>query len=523
MNDNLKVIKVAKNDERFEALIDLYKKNLLSNSFINNIEDGRIISSDCIFEKSSNDADTNKETLKMTNTGAQWFSNDDEELKDANSKWQRNMDQISEEFHKQYSFLECVVDDNLVQKNDALRLLNNVSLENYKEENLVLIDNSKFSEEVLGLTMRILITDGTGEGTPIIGKIFFKGKQGELKPINKIESKKIIESTTSALEKNKDEAVEDVVKDTTYVQKELKNLIENSEGFEDYLSLTEQDEKIIQQINERCAEDEVRIFATSVSILNITSIKWFPTVYAVYTKTINGEENNYTLIIGANNTISLLCNLCNNSNFIIEDNKFNMIENEDEVVYHLDEISNDQLISLKSYNTYPFNLHGKIKECKISKPNCDICRKMVCSHMIDTKLDVCINCEHIERVYEYEGSKYLTQNMSYCNDLNTIIPNELITTCRSCNQDYTSESLDFDKCETCAKLDTDLGEENLYNKLSKMLPLSTRLTNFSKEKKCLINKNFIIFKVGKEKYIFNKESIVLDGYVKNPIRIKEDM
>lgn len=446
---------------------------------------------------------------KMTDEGGSWFDSfRGKATSDDTSAWPRFVEKISSDFHKRYSFLMCKYDDKEVteekQEEEISKILDIIQRHYPELQDVKVVPNKKIDANGLfGVSLRLMVTGGTGESIPILGRVFFKkDEDGEYRPVNKQDSASIDSIVNNAGKyPNKDMVYTgDGGSTRKQIITKLQELID-LEGLEEYLILgNAMDKEIIANIIKHGANSQVDIECTSVKVLSIIYVEWNTHGYDVFSNT---DQMILKATFGmTGDSLNLKCVACNSiDSYLVKDG----IEMPDEV----------------------FKKHLMPISCSHVGPTLTNCKKLKCvNSLIDFDGEyACLDCPYPEKVFEYEGQKYLTSNMVYASDLNTLVPSVQMGQCSVCKRTITISNPEEEPiCPICKTIKDPSEDEaaamrNRFRNAQKLL--SPRLAmSLAKPKYCIEDKTSILFRIGESIYILDKEEINSPGYMGSPKRVK---
>lgn len=423
---------------------------------------------------------------------------------------------ISSGFHKEYSFLKCkrgVADITDSDRYEDKKIITGVLEAHYPdlaEVCKICESKTQASENVFGVGLRLTVSGGSGEASPILGKIFFKRDKatGEFLPLSQGDATKVndvffgdaaeLSARGFEIEKGDNSADNGSLKEQ--IVSKLNDLVNSEGGFGEYLVLSsDKDFGVIEQILSKAANETELIVCQSVKLLSIIYVDWAMREYDVFDET--GEALLHAKF-GLGNALTLCCLACDSEDNVLVDSG---VEAVDDV----------------------FDSHLEYTTCCGIGPTGGTCTRYLCqSNGVATNDDemICRDCPHMERAVHYNGQKYCTSEMVYASDVNCLIPAEDAHECDICgravSQLETAAMLDV--CPLCASLfeaDKNKAKHKRYKKYCSMLTLRQRCV-FTRKRVCVEDVSVILFRIGKSVYKLDKDRLDDDGYLCAPRKLK---
>ncbi len=477
--------------------------------------------------------------------GASWFKalRGDEGSDTGMAEWIKMIDDVSEFYHKAFSYIEYKQTGRERSEADMERgkkllekiihtLLPQISgaeiVENRSEDNV---------ESVYGLSLKLDVNGGAGMSQPILGKVFFRATPTGLNPIADVEAKEIDESIKGALTQTSVKTTLNDADDGTIdeILTALDRTFKNGYAFANALCLGEKDEEIVEDILSQSSRGNLTLEITGVRTLGVSHVKWINRAYDVIYEGVPTLK----AIVGIDGAISLTCLHCrhplNGENVLIEKNHvYVTVENElgeteerDILLYNQEGLG----ISIYDLNLVKekFGLHlaSPCKEVKIRGGNCV---RLVCySDMrnlgtVAEPIWRCVDCPYPEVVYG-DGSlvKRATPTLAYARDLRALIAKENVAECSVCKRTFSNDYMVGSVCKFCSSKATTMNEKSQakrrYKKYASLFPTVFRLKNINKVKYCFEQEDMVLFLVGGERYVFNKAEAEESGYLTPPRKV----
>lgn len=537
-------------DLSFRSIVELYKKGYISQKDIVSADDEHIKTSLYEFVRSSVKNDKQEEGKNVIHSeGASWFANfRGVNNADENAAWQKFVEKIADYFHRQYSFLEyAAVDNSKLEKERSLQKqrIRNVLAFFIEDKNISIEDDEEgsFVDDIYGATIKLNISDGSGEAKPVIGKIIFRNKDDGrgLEPINK----NIFEDIQASLGSFNSQTLEEENENKTEGSKSeivisilnaLDDVLNREEGFQDIINFEEKrDRDAIENMVSRGPNHIVELECRYAEVLSVFHLNWVTSSYNV----LQEGTPIFNVNFGIGDRLSLKCLVCNDPQKLIFNNKILIGETASEAVeYTINSESNTLGFSAQEIEKIkaesPFKKHAFDITCKHARFETS-CRKFACDNKIfklkktDEKGNtayktLCIDCPYPEIVYHYDGRLFYTPTLVHCRDTLSLRPTSDTGICKVCGRTFAS--LSETKLGTCDFCKEGLSSSNnvksnkLFNKYSVMLPLRLRLKNPSKKNKCIEDEELIIFNISGKIYLQKKADLLQKGYLPSPALLK---
>jgi hypothetical protein len=491
------------------------------------------------------------EQIGMSETGSSWFmcfrgGDTDNTM----SAWFDFVEAVAASYHREYSFVEYVQDNTSRSEEEVAQCRARVErvLERLK---LKLKKNvSRFAdaapedsvEDIYSVTLRMeIVLSGTGEPTPVLGKVFFRHKNGAFTPVRKGEAQKTELFINSVIEKQtgyerphtSDSAGESEMVDKVLYS--IEHLITGRMeiGFTDSILIANGvDEENIQALIEGETGDEIEIECKKLRVLGISHIKWIDTAFDIY---VDGQKT-FIAKISPNGSMSWYCRCNSENSTLIEGDVISCIDADTHIPYEVvldttkDDlgITDDALID-KILSESAIAKHAMEISCpELARRNIQ-CRQHRCEcntiMLADTKgvqRRRCADCPYPEILLrDGNGEVACTASLNF--DTRTLRPvAEKTVACQFCGRHYVTARMTGDfECDFCREAirscedgTVDPRAHVTYKKYAGMLPLSARIG--AKGKYCFENEDRLLFVVGKNKYFFDKLKINDTGMLEKP-------
>lgn len=529
----------------FDSVVKLYRENCIKEGSVLSADADRIVtpSHEFILARGAAARDDGSFNAVMGDNGASWFGMfRGESVKNDTAEWLMFVESVKEHFHRNYSIVEYsprrhVISNELIESHCAL--INNV-LSSFFDNYVFDIrrgDESESLEDVYGASLRLEITDGTGEAVPVLGKVFFRKVGKKILPYGKEEAE-VINSYLSTFdsEREEDELMQNSAELTDIVVNALDKLVYpdgNSQGADlsDYVVLADgRDENAVGIMVEKGPNDNVDLTCLNLSLLNVLHFQWRKDNYDVR---LDGKVA-LKAILGIGGRLSLYCNSCRKKSTLIEFNKIKYVFDGVEKTALINPahqglgLSEEILRQIKSGGT--FTSHLLRISCSENARLAGRCVKYVCEDdtaVLDGGVRKCKRCPHPEVVYVCEdGIARYTKNLAFVRDRMTLVPKDKIARCSCCGRSFYSETNSTDYvCDFCkiTKLGIDAIDDaeykqgnKLYRKYSGMLSLVKRIGSLNKKKYCKEDEDCIMFMIDESVLIFNKDTAKSSGYLSAP-------
>ena len=475
---------------------------------------------------------TNQTSQTMKRDGASWFSFKNKENKqdDGSSTWISLIDQVANQYHKEYGFVEFKQQEDVSEQDKHLKHIQNFLHECFAHHKFAtdqVRKNDKEIKDIFGLSLKMDVYLGAGATIPILCKVYFKKMDGEgLIPLKVSEANEINtqinRQLTSSLkeEDNKeignslesDQIIDDLIDALTRLVKNTQKEMEKSLiSFKDYMFCGEIDEERIKTLIG--SQNNVEVICNNIKILGLFHVKW--------------KENSYFLTYGSRailkfdfatgNHLTVECLNCHET----------LIKNKDlSTAYTKEEkeICKKHLSTSFSCN----HMHGG-NPCH-PPLICESQKIKINGHMY------CSFCPYPEVLYHLEDGRICpTADLIFARDKMDMITKvdpsskkQNYKRCDTCGRIFSLDNMKtHNECDFCRSLDNKLKKEEevkkaktLYKKYKNVLPLGVRLRHSLKAKYCFDDVDVLVFKLGNETFHLNLLEIDDMGYIPNPKKSK---
>ena len=542
-----------------------------------NTKDGIIStqSQEFILTRDKDTRNTESVDAKIDNDGASWFAVfRGSAPKNHNAEWLELVEKVKQHFHKNFSLVEYAPhEDSTDQKEveihkqrieEFLRLF----YPDYVFE-VAECKGEEKSEDIYGASLRLEITDGTGEAVPILGKVFFRKTAKQIIPFDKKEAEEISKSLLSfdkTQENFKPSQNSRALTDTVIeaLDKLTKNNLSDANStkyLDDCLVLAgETDTLTIKSMVDRGPNENVRLYCRSLTVMNISHVKWQNESYDIKL----GGKTVLKAVIGIGGRLDLSCNNCKSGALLVDSGKIRFsVNRRDKILFTSFEKDNIR-ITFDDKDNSAITLDKILEEVKesgvfsshIKRISCQenirvgsSCVRYVCKDDI-VELDSgarmickCKNCPYPEVTFVCDDNvKRLTSNLAFARDKMTLVPKSNIVTCSCCGRSYCKKESENQSqkqkyvCDFCAIAKTgikgieynDYAKGNkLYRKYAGMLPLSLRMRYAKNRKYCKEDEDCILFIIENSKkqnanivYKFDKDKLGAKGFLPSPEKIE---
>lgn len=546
----------------FDSIVKMYSEGYTPQGLIVNAGDDRIItqSQEFILTRDKDTRSDESVDAKIDNDGASWFAVfRGSAPKNHNAEWLDFVEKIKQHFHKNFSLVEYSPhEDSTDQKEveihkqrieEFLRLF----YPDYVFE-VAECKGEEKSEDIYGASLRLEITDGTGEAVPILGKVFFRKTAKQIIPFDKKEAEEISKSLLSfdkTQENFKPSQNSRALTDTVIeaLDKLTKNNLSDANStkyLDDCLVLAgETDTLTIKSMVDRGPNENVRLYCRSLTVMNISHVKWQNESYDIKL----GGKTVLKAVIGIGGRLDLSCNNCKSGAMLVDSGKihYSFGGKKKVLVTSLDmanfAIPSEILEEVKESGV--FSSHIKRISCQENIRVGSSCVRYVCKGDIveldDTlapgaRICKCKNCPYPEVTFVCDNNvKRLTLNLAFARDKMTLVPGSNIVECSCCGRTYYSDAKPY-MCDFCAIAKTgikgieynDYAKGNkLYRKYAGMLPLSLRMRYAKNRKYCKEDEDCILFIIENSKkqnanivYKFDKDKLGAKGFLPSPEKIE---
>lgn len=530
----------------FDSIAKMYAQGCVPEGLIKSADGGRIVTEaqEFVLTKGSGKAKDAGAEATMGADGASWFAVfRGAKPADCNAEWLMFVETIKEYFHRNYSLVEYCPRDYRLSADEAAVQKDNISkfLALFYPEHVFEIfrgDEQEGAEDIYGASLRMELTDGTGEAVPVLGKVFFRKTPKGIVPYGKEEAQDI-SSYLQAFDKPQDNyaSSQNSLELTDTVIDALDRLVHPSESSEYTLNdclifAGGNDKKAVEIMVDKGPNERVDIICVSMSVMNISHVRWQNDSYNIRL----GGKTVLKANIGIGGKFNLWCNNCRKKTQLVESGKIKYSYGGKKKMLVTD-LSRDGFC-------IPADILQEIKESglfskHIAKICCTenirlagACVKYVCegdSIVLEDGKVKCKNCPYPEVTFACEdGVVRYTADLAFARDRMTLVPKDKVVECKCCKRNFYSEekkeNFVCDFCRTAeigiAAMDyNDYKEGNkLYRKYAGMLPLSLRMQNVKKHKYCKEDEDCILFIINKTTYIFYKEKIGDKGFLPSPVK-----
>lgn len=550
----------------FDSIVKMYSEGYTPQGLIVNAGDDRIItqSQEFILTRDKDTRSDESVDAKIDNDGASWFAVfRGSAPKNHNAEWLDFVEKIKQHFHKNFSLVEYSPhEDSTDQKEveihkqrieEFLRLF----YPDYVFE-VAECKGEEKSEDIYGASLRLEITDGTGEAVPILGKVFFRKTAKQIIPFDKKEAEEISKSLLSfdkTQENFKPSQNSRALTDTVIeaLDKLTKNNLSDANStkyLDDCLVLAgETDTLTIKSMVDRGPNENVRLYCRSLTVMNISHVKWQNESYDIKL----GGKTVLKAVIGIGGRLDLSCNNCKSGAMLVDSGKIHYSFGGKKKVLVTSlvmanfAIPSEILEEVKESGV--FSSHIKRISCQENIRVGSSCVRYVCKGDIveldDTlapgaRICKCKNCPYPEVTFACDDNvKRYTLNLAFARDKMTLVPGSNIVKCSCCGRTYYSDAEPKPKkymCDFCAIAKTgikgieynDYAKGNkLYRKYAGMLPLSLRMRYAKNRKYCKEDEDCILFIIENSKkqnanivYKFDKDKLGAKGFLPSPEKIE---
>ncbi len=526
----------------FDSIVDLAKQNALPNLDIKATKNEihfkqKIFAYDDKITAINDNIDSS-----ITAEGASWFGVFRNEIIDtSDSEWIDFVNEVSESYHKEYSFFELPEigkkkkENEITNEKRILGAYSKVFFEHIYND-LRLVDVKSLSTDIFAVSLRLEINRGTGALQPLITKIYFeRDDEGGLLPIVNSIADDLDKFLVSNFKSNGIKKIASSLEETEKLSNQVCAALDMLIAGKYHYSFAEcvhisnpNDVEIMEEIIRRGSAGVLDISCTNVRILSITHTTWFNQVYYV------GKDNTKLLEFkfGLNNKLSLRCINCKDD-AIIHNNIIHCVDDSGEefdILIDRDKPDAIQYIGLTkeqiqdAKNFGPFKKHLFMNSCNIDKRHIK-CSRVLCSSQTLSfgKEKLCKTCPYPEKLYlNRKGIKVLTSQAEFDSDTLELVSKDSLKLCNVCSR-YFSVSLNekhlCSTCEMATKYETlsDIKKyKKLYSKYAGVVPLHTRMLA-GKNKFAFEDNEIVIIVAGKRRYLINKTGITDRGYIKSNI------
>lgn len=532
----------------FESIAKMYSQGCVPEGLIKSADANRIVTAAQEFVLTKGRGTTKDAGADATigEDGASWFA----VFRGAkplsrNAEWLMFVETVKEYFHRNYSLVEYCprdyrlsADEAALQKENISRFLRlfypGYAFEIYRG------DEQEGIEDIYGASLRMELTDGTGEAVPVLGKVFFRKTPKGILAYGKDDAENI-NKYLQAFDKPQDNyaSSQNSLELTDTVIDALDRLVHPAESSEYILDdciifASDNDKKAVEIMVEKGPNERVDILCVSMSVMNISHVRWQNDSYNIRL----GDKTVLKANVGIGGKFNLWCNNCRKKTPLVESDKIKFSYGGKKKLLVIDlaredfGIPADILAEIKASGV--FSKHIVKICCNENIRLAGACVRYVCdgdSITLDDGQIKCKNCPYPEVTFACEdGVVRYTANLAFARDRMTLVPKDKVVECECCKRNfYSEEKKDGFVCDFCrtakigiAGMDySDYKEGNkLYRKYAGMLPLSLRVQNIRKHKYCKEDEDCILFILNKTTLIFYKEKLGEKGFLPSPEKIE---
>lgn len=535
----------------FDSIAKLYKEGCVEEGVIIRIDGDKIVTPSHEFVLSrkrtiKNDAE---KAAVINDSGASWFGAfRGEKFKNNTAEWLMFVETIKEHFRRNYSVLEYYPRTEAISQeyiDRQIKKINNVLNCFYKDYVFEVRRGSEKegTDDVYGASFRMEITDGTGEAVPVLGKIYFRKVKGGFAPYRSDEAELIDSQITSDFDEGakREGTTQNSAALTDIVVNALDNLVNGSDSdISANLVFTDPTDKLaVERMVDKGPNEKVDLTCQSMSLINISHFKWRNDNYDI----LLGGKVVLKALMGIGDRLTLSCNSCAAKSVLVDSNRIKLrLDGQMKSVNINADMSDLNLTenAIEIINESGlFSDHIKLISCNENARLAGVCRRYVCAEeMIKIEsgqgknkryIYKCKHCPHPEVIFKCDdGVIRYTKDLVFVRDAMTLRPANESVTCSCCGRVYTKiNSKKSYLCDFCKVTDSGLDSldeaeykqgNRLYRKYSGMLPLAGRILRSKDKKYCKEDEDCIMFIVGSEVYIFNKDEASDSGFLKNPQR-----
>ncbi|MGI6594521.1 MAG: hypothetical protein ACOX24_05545 [Christensenellales bacterium] len=526
----------------FENIVLLYNDDFLADVGIVKVSENSIQTLTHEFIKEENSLEKIDEDIKLDEAkGATWFAGlqsakkAQKDIRSDMASWQKFIETVSENFHKNFSLLEYAPISTSVTEEDIKldkKLISNLIYALTDEKDFV-VEKKKLDygkEDIYGASLRMQLTDGVGEATPVLSRIFFRNIDGEMgiAPVKSSEAHKVNEllGVFDGLDSNKETSISSE-KTVPAIMNSLKDLFSNPSGFQDYINLEdERDKNTVEAIRNRGAEGITTIYCRTIDVLGVFHVNWESRRYVVKME----DTEVFDVVFGVGNSITVKCSLCGEK--LIENNRIspNNLENTFTIELELERLGLTEADFKLLLANNPFSSHGYFIQCKVDHISGGACQRRACDTSIfyvdktgydkDYPRDqipekLCKKCPYLEQVYLTNEDFYHTPQLVYCYDTMDLAPKHEAHECKNCGRTYSNDLDSRGFCEFCSSVmkGDSTKFKNMYKKYFEILPWSekaryilAKIKGYANTFICHEDADLIMFKSDKNLLIYDKSS-----------------
>lgn len=546
----------SQHKKAFESAYKLVTSGLLSSTFMNergiSATRNKIISfGTSQFELVDEDRFEAGSLLSYNKNGSTWFEilRNKNAVENENAEWVNFIELIAEEYHKKYSLTEfsqkprtkSQIEKDSNEGKDAARKILATFFPHIHSYDFGQVQSAK--DDIYGISLRLLVCGkNLPESVPVLCRIYFRDTGSNLVPISG-QSVKDIENSISQIESSDSSAKISI--DPNVIAKALSSLgeliaeKENPQFLKCIYCNDEVDMETIVRICSQNAQADITFDCRDVKVLGVSHVGWNSVIFDTYVD----QSPVFRITAGINTSISMRCLNCNSEVLMIDNNVVtyqyqsgNKTYTEKVVLDYTKTnlgLTDQQLERIRQSGVFTDHLF-KI-ECpnNVRKKNCSciVCASTAKAYKKGDKIVYkCTDCDYPEVVYtSLKGEKLLTETLIYAKDIGDLVPRydangePTCKACASCNRYFTKAS--FKKknlCSFCytASYPSDAAKSQAvanYKKYSGMLSLALRTKSLFASKYCYEDDDCLLFVIGENRYILNKDDIDEYGYIPKPI------
>lgn len=534
-------IKVGKQyKDAFKSICNLYRNGAVNRDVIQSIEGNTIkLANAKEFEYVETDSPNRGTDFGMTKRGASWFAGfRDETIDDSDSSWKTLIENVAQNYHDKYSFVEFKEKTLEINEED-----------NQKNKEMILTFTKYFFDELTGSTLldiekedknniddiycaslKMAVDNGSGEAKIVLAKLFFRQFKKTLVPLITDEAREVQNYINDLLTESSGDPYEIESNKIDAVVGAVENVIKNDD-FDNYFTLSSLDDEInINNMVEKGPNDEVELNCRSVKVLGISHIRWNKNIYLLkyHGKPLLKYE------VGISKKLSCYCINCGNE-ILVSGNQILMKNNEKiKVDLSLPEfgLTNKEKILIETESILSDHVFGV--SCLKNRTKRTDCSRICCISQVETINGeiICKKCPYPEILFiDNEGKYHLTKDLVFTRDTFEMKDRSNTKICSCCGRVFTLDGLNTkNTCSFCNKVlfyensnlaDSEKSElTKKYKKYSTILPLRIRVGGLFKKKYCFEQEDILLFVIGKNIYKFDKLKISDKGYIEGLRKIR---
>lgn len=523
--------------EIFDAIVQLKNNGFLSDELnVISADKDRIVTNSGVYELSIGYFGDEEANITMNTDGASWFGGlrGDVDVDDDNAKWRKFVANVTEYYHKNYSFLEFVQNKDADDSNSE-KVVGNLFGLLKKISNRVALSpprkNSQASlEDIYGLSLKLDITaGGAGEPTPVLCKVYFRSDGTNYTPMYKEEAG-ILESIVGSVPDDDSDDSDTLTKEHEKIIVNVFRAFENKcikpshdldNDFTDYVVLSgAKDENIIgDMITKKTNNDSKTLRCSRIKVLGISHVRWSKAVYTVR----SADKDLFSVTVNPNGSLDVFCLNCGGKPLIVG----NCVKGGN---WRIDPTKSDcgltdtQVDEIRQNSEFAEHLFT-VDTCR-NRTN-DPCSRTVCKSQVFFDVNgkaICKNCNHPEIVYTDLFNAAFpptsTAQLNFAFDRMSMVDDKVFE-CRCCHKTYVKKGRLSTICDYCADSEDTAEDFKRYKYYSRLLSPLTRLTHlFAKRKSCKENKSLLIFYLGKDVYVFDRLKATDHRLIHGPVKYK---